>query len=104
MFYCGDESPTICEFQSGFILPCVRVTDEWLQNLGLSVNNSCHCFNSMHQHWNKISAGHVLTLSGTHVYLKNLDVKITHNCDKCYGDEQPPALPHIHNNLKGKRA
>ncbi|KAG2154296.1 uncharacterized protein EDB93DRAFT_1055087, partial [Suillus bovinus] len=31
--WAADESPTICEFQSGFVLPCVRVTNEWLWNL-----------------------------------------------------------------------
>ncbi|KAG1875861.1 hypothetical protein C8R48DRAFT_768715 [Suillus tomentosus] len=99
-----DEAPTICEFQSGFVLPRVRVTDEWLRNLGLSVDNGCHYFNSTHQCWNKISAGHVLTLPGVHVYLKNLDVKVAHDFDKHYIDQQPPALPHIRNNLKGERA
>ncbi|KAG1825235.1 hypothetical protein DFJ58DRAFT_738553 [Suillus subalutaceus] len=34
----ADVSPTICEFQSGFVLPRVRVTDEWLRNLGLSAH------------------------------------------------------------------
>ncbi|KAG1742651.1 uncharacterized protein EDB91DRAFT_1346422 [Suillus paluster] len=100
----ADETPTICKFQSGFVLPRVRVTDEWLRNLGLSVDNGCHYFNSMHQHWSKISAGHVLTIPGVHIYLKNLDVKVAHDFDKYYIDQQPPALPHIRNNLKGERA
>jgi hypothetical protein len=90
--------------QSGFVLPRVRITDEWLRNLGLSVDNGCHYFNSTHQCWNKISAGHVLTLPGIHIYLKNLDVKVAHDFDKYYVNQQPPTLPHIRNNLKGERA
>ncbi|KAG1844283.1 hypothetical protein C8R48DRAFT_780339 [Suillus tomentosus] len=99
-----DEAPTICEFQSGFVLPRVRVTDEWLRSLGLCGDNGCHYFNPTHQCWNKISVGHVLTLPGAQVYFKNLDVKLTKDFDKHYVDQQPPATPHIRNNLTSERA
>ncbi|KAG2028936.1 hypothetical protein BDR03DRAFT_1019136 [Suillus americanus] len=39
-----------------------------------------------------------------HVYFKNLDVKVVHDFDKYYTDRQPTTVPHIRNNLKGKRA
>ncbi|KAG1887855.1 hypothetical protein F4604DRAFT_1916701 [Suillus subluteus] len=99
-----DEAPTICEFQSGFVLPRVRVTNEWLQSLGLCGDKGCHYFNPTHQCWNKISVGHVLTLPGVHVYFKNLDVKLAKDFDKHYVDQQPPATPHIRNNLTSERA
>ncbi|KAG1735874.1 uncharacterized protein EDB91DRAFT_1250205 [Suillus paluster] len=94
------DTPAVCEFQSGFVLPRVRVTAEWLHNLGLSVDDSCHYFNVTQQCWNRIFVGHVLTLPGNHVYLKNLNVKVALDFDKYYIDQQPPTIPHIRNNLK----
>ncbi|KAG2142111.1 hypothetical protein BD769DRAFT_1298116, partial [Suillus cothurnatus] len=98
------ETPAVCEFQSGIILPHVRVTAEWLHNLGLSIDDGCHYFNATQQCWNKIFVGHVLTLPGNHVYLKNLNVKVALDFDKYYIDRQPQTIPHIRNNLKGERA
>ncbi|KAG2340596.1 hypothetical protein BDR05DRAFT_1002414 [Suillus weaverae] len=96
--------PAVCKFQSRIVLPHVRVMVEWLHNLGLSIDNDCHYFNAMQQCWNRIFIGHVLTLPGNHVYFKNLDVKVAHDFDKYYTNRQPPTVPHIYNNLKGKRA
>ncbi|KAG2131403.1 uncharacterized protein EDB93DRAFT_1108103 [Suillus bovinus] len=93
-----EDAPTVCEFQSGIVLPHVRVTAEWLHNLGLSIDDGCHYFNVTQQCWNKIFVGHVLTLPGNHVYLKNLNVKVALRL------RQPPTIPHIRNNLKGERA
>ncbi|KAG2040476.1 hypothetical protein BDR03DRAFT_1008060 [Suillus americanus] len=98
------DTPAVCEFQSRIVLPHVRVTAEWLHNLGLSIDDGCHYFNTTQQCWNRIFVGHVLTLPGNHVYFKNLDVKVAHDFNKYYTDRQPPTVPHIHNNLKGERA
>ncbi|KAG1863076.1 hypothetical protein F4604DRAFT_1929248 [Suillus subluteus] len=81
------ELPAVCEFQTGFVLPCIRVTADWLRTLGL-VDDSCYYYNTTHKCWRKIIAGHVLTLTQPYVYLKNLNVKVTLNFD-IYVERRP---------------
>ncbi|KAG2129519.1 hypothetical protein BD769DRAFT_1667104 [Suillus cothurnatus] len=74
------ELPVVCEFQTGFVLPRVRVTADWLHSLGLA-DDSCYYYNTTHECWRKINAGHVLTLIQPYVYLKNLTIKVKRDFD-----------------------
>jgi hypothetical protein len=62
------------------VLPRVRVTADWLRSLWL-VDNSYYYYNTMHECWRKINAGHVLTLIQPYVYLENLTVKVERDFD-----------------------
>jgi len=62
------------------VLPRVRVTADWLRSLGLA-DNSCYYYNTTHECWRKINAGHVLTLIQPYIYLKNLTVKVERDFD-----------------------
>ncbi|KAG1752712.1 uncharacterized protein EDB91DRAFT_1243477 [Suillus paluster] len=96
------ELPAICEFQTGFVLPRIRVTADWLRSLGLA-DDSCYYYNTTHECWRKIIVGHVLTLTQPYVYLKNLNVKVTLDFD-IYVQRQPQkqrlALPYYPRSLQ----
>ncbi|KAG1838381.1 hypothetical protein DFJ58DRAFT_733872 [Suillus subalutaceus] len=83
----GGELPAVCEF-SDWVRVATHQSHCRLASYPWLADDSCYYYNTTHECWRKIIAGHVLTLTQPYVYLKNLNVKVALDFD-IYVERRP---------------